>query len=415
MCKNNTAYTTEASKCIDWETFKQGTLSTVYRYRKNSRTQNIMKMCVDILKTDVFKLKEEWADVSKAFYVPLDDIRSILYYTRKVFKDLHCELDISVKENILNMLITVEVQKRFSPETLNIMRLERYGNISTRAVHAIYKLLDVYAQSAKPLTYKKVLDCLTIREFKVVTWYFSIIWTLERIQFVPLDVDTIARIDDAMRNSRYFLYKDQPLNPTVYNVCISICCNKLLTNVGNSTYGHDRIMYNIETGLLECAKTKTKTQKNAKKSEKKQFRIIPCNENPVLRIPLKGYMLIYQITAEKKKRYMHCPQCAAFHEYDYTNWTDTYKCEICVKKNSERIYVTCCMCNDRLSPKLIPKNNLIITDPTNADEPIQHLYFCKKHYRHARKMNTRLTKQQLFDYVTKKVTEQNRANAQIRY
>jgi len=424
MCDGNDVYIKEASKCIDWDKFKAVTFNNattdvkqtniVYRYRKNSRTRNITMICSSILMNSVFKLKDTWTDASDVFCIASEDIRSILYYTRKVNKELHYTIDNTVKENILNLLITIPVNKRFSPNTLNILRVERYGNLSTNAVSVIYKLLYIYKISAKPQTYKNELDSLTIHEFKVVTWYFSIIWTLERIQFIPLDQTTIDKIDDAMRNTRYFLYKTQKLNPAVYNVCITICCNKLLTISGESTFGHDKIMYNMETKQMMCTKT---THNHVDEEEKiptqnKKFKIIPCSENPVLQIPLKGFMLIYQTTAVKKKRYMHCPQCGSFHKYTYENWTDEYRCNTCVNKTKQKIHATCCMCNDVLSQKTLIRCTLLIS---SIEKGIEHLYFCKKHHKYAKRMNTRLMKGDLFEYVTKKVTEQNKKNAQIRY
>lgn len=437
-CKNNTIYINEASKHIDWQMFLNSTLNNepVYRYRKTSRTLNILTTCTDILKNDVYREQDAWTtntnSLNDIFYIPesVSKLRTVLRYSKKVYEELQYTIDPTIKQNILNLLIKVGVEERFSPIVLNTLRVERYGGLSVVAVNVIYNLLKIYSDSAKPQTYKKQLDLLSVSDFKLITWYFSVVWTLERIQFVPLDQGTVDQIDDAMRNKRYFLYKDQPLNQSVYDVCISICCNNLLTKTGDFEFGHSDVVYDIESGRMLCAKTQNNSQsvehgvgfkevelrKNTHK-QKRLFTVIPCADNPVLQIPLKGYMLIYQITAETKERYMHCPQCGSFHKYIYKNWSSSYKCEPCRKIATEKIYATCCMCDDRIPQKLLHKTTLVVleSEPEIDGDYFQHVYFCAKHYRHARKLNRNNTKKMVFKHTTAKITQQNKNRARVRY
>jgi hypothetical protein len=72
---------------------------------------------------------------------------------------------------------------------------------------------------------------------------------------------------------------------------------------------------------------------------RKFFVKIPCKDQPVLRIPLRGAMLVLGNSAKCKQYYMRCPKCACFHEFDYTRTVaeSGYACRTCAAQDPIRI------------------------------------------------------------------------------
>ena len=93
-------------------------------------------------------------------------------------------------------------------------------------------------------------------------------------------------------------------------------------------------------------------------------------DNPVLSIPLRGFMLIYN----KTERYMHCPNCGAFHRYHCTGFQGgEYACQEC---KQDTFYTTCSTCGVEGAKEKWPVENL---EATEKGDVFQYKYFCRKH------------------------------------
>jgi DNA-directed RNA polymerase subunit RPC12/RpoP len=79
-------------------------------------------------------------------------------------------------------------------------------------------------------------------------------------------------------------------------------------------------------------------QKRLAADLRKQFAALPCKDQPVLRIPLRGAMLVMGNSNKKKQFYTRCPRCACFHEFDYTRYSGTsgYVCKTCAAQDPTR-------------------------------------------------------------------------------
>lgn len=133
--------------------------------------------------------------------------------------------------------------------------------------------------------------------------------------------------------------------------------------------------------------------RKAVRNERKLYNKIPCGQ-PVLTFSLRGRALIWGSTFENKTKIMHCPRCASLHVYTVLNFsggTGEYRCSECARKEVMHTpHYSCCYCG-RSTPSQINETTRLEVLCTNDDcEPelvSQHLYFCKAHFRIARRFN----------------------------
>ncbi len=345
----------------------------VYRYRKSNAIDTILEKMMESLEKQLFKELDSWEKSASALFSNLAE---------RVKFSLSAEVPVHIKTNILNTLIRIPKEEWLTPKCLSIMRSPELGGISDISIALILKLIDVYFNSAKPQEFEKFISLFdTQTEFKVVSWYFHVLNIINKIDFEPLPSKTIDQIDESMMTVRYVLYPGQDLPMTAYNVFFTICCGKIKTLTGFNEYGHENIAYDMNRNIYVCAKSQKKAvlynsddfafsefekqKKNARK-QRKDFNYMPCKDNPVLCISLRGFMLIY----DKDQRYLHCPSCAAFHRFEWTGYKDDmYKCSNCRLKERS-YYTTChvCGCEASLTGTVECMKNVY-----------QNVYFCKKH------------------------------------
>ncbi len=369
--------------CIDWTLFEEQIVEMAAKIRETFGGEDVFAEAREYLsknsknsKTRVYRYRK-----SNAIDTILEKLMESL--EKQLFKELEYAIvpDV-VKENILNTMIRVPKSEWLSPLCLSILRTPELGGISEFAVALTLKLIDIYFNSAKPQEFDRFVALYdTEVEFKVISWYFHVLNIINKIDFEPLPERTIEQIDEAMMTVRYVLYPGQTLPMSVYSVFFTICCGKIKTLTDFNAYGHENIAYDMNRNIYVCAKAQKKVslynsedfgfsefekqKKNARK-QRKDFNYMPCKDNPVLRISLRGFMLIY----DKDQRYVHCPSCAAFHRFEWTGYKeDMYKCPSCRLKERS-FHTTCHVCG---TPATLTG---LVDCVTNI---YQNVYFCKKH------------------------------------
>jgi hypothetical protein len=142
-------------------------------------------------------------------------------------------------------------------------------------------------------------------------------------------------------------------------------------------------------------------ERKAIRNERKTFSKIPCGQ-PVLTFPLRGRALIWGDTLENKVQIMFCPSCGSLHVYSMLNFsgseTGLYRCNECAREELMHVEHRRCAYCQRSTPGQINGDTHLevmcpLTDPAdpsadpllNPEGVLQQLYFCKAHYRIARK------------------------------
>ena len=375
---NQKHYVEGIKECMNFETFQSRVCDMAEKIRSS-----------DFTLVDVFAEAREYLNKNTK-----NSSKTIIYRYRKTnvastlseqmgkkLADFNIPADI--KQNILNYVIRMKKDEWLTPLSLSIMRDARFGGISEFTVMAILKLIDIYYKSAKP---KDIENCIKIFEdsndFKIVTWYFHVVTIIDTIDFDPLTINMIEKIDNALMTVKFVLCPGQYLPLSVFDVFFTICCGKLKTLTGVNEYGSEGIAYDIDAKNYQCAKIHKKIitnykdfdfvfeQKKETKKKQKDFNLIPCKNNPVLNISIRGFALIY-----KGKRYLHCPTCGTFHKFEWTGYKgDCYKCDDC--RSKEKLYITCRVCFEPAT------DSKIVCDPTSQNgifDVFQKVYFCKKH------------------------------------
>lgn len=385
MVRNQKHYLQVISKYVDWKDFYEKTIEMADIIRKDEYADGIE----NIKQPQIYRYRDK-----NLIQTILDCMSTILekeiYKKKHIYQDT--EMNISDKVQILNLLIRTSRDMWTHELSLSIMRI--YGGVSEHTIYLICKLIDVYYSNSKPKALEEVADLFEVRDIKVVCWYFRVISILNKIDFEMLTEQQVEDIHYAIGNKKYMLYPGQFVPNTTYNVYFSICCNKIKSLLGADKFGHQDIALDIENHMYICSKTPKKVtqykddeyaftqfereRKQARK-ERKEFNAIPCSGNPVITIPLKGFMLIYN----KEHRYMHCPSCGSFHKMSWDgHYKDSYACHVC-RHNERHLYCTCHVCFIKLTPDEASKYNLRVinyTNPIVVKELVQYLYFCKKHF-----------------------------------
>lgn len=472
MAKNNKHYIEYAERHVDWQSFEKGTFRrlgiigttdifadnpfeslkdlienlkdkrVVHRFRKKECANLILDYLRDELKNEValevsalrhdrdLLMKEDFR-LDDLQCSPIYDIyrtrEQALAFCNEKLQHFTVKISPSVKSNILNTLLRLPHRARLSMEAVSMLRLPTHGNLTENSLRVIYALLKTYDQSAKPSHLQKYIGFIEdVRQLKVISWYFSIVCILSRFQLIPLDVDTVVRIEHAMRTVKYHIPQSQILPDSVYDVAFTICCEKILTKTGRSGYGHARICYDIETGLLKCFKKEKqrltaevpahnrKEKRKKIRKEQKLSNAIPCQNCPVVIFSLKGYALQYIPKQNDKAIYRHCPRCASFHLYKWTNWSGspdgTYRCQECkANEKTAQAAPTCHQCGQFLSHDPVQQKCLDIMTG-EIDELEKRVYYCKKHYRLAKKYAWLFPEKQLKTKIALRETKENRKN-----
>lgn len=455
LLENNQWYIKLTSEYVDWNGYAEVTFrqhQSIYASLEVLNRDNWMHILVENIKqyetpihhyfdgTPAFMFTKIMFQILQREMFPAiikkeDDV-GIEEYIQMIGQDT--EQDILSKENILNLLVKIPESQRYTALTISVLQLPDYGNVKRETLENVLQLVQDYSAIMKPMDVRNIVKNIPYQEFTIVLWYFHVITLLEKITLIPLPEPVVNNTDMALFHNRYNLLPEQEMSPSVYDVHVSLCCGYVKTLDRIYSFGTSKIVYDIDEQTISCAHSKSKSQKNKMEKDmavkdikgylsekyvskrirdmKTEFVTIPCIDNPLLRINLRGFMLRYRATKAKWVEYVHCPSCGAFHKYNHNNWDKEYRCNECVVH--EKIHAVCCMCEKTLQQKALEKSSLTIINhfPKRPNDYIQHLYFCKTHRGAAfTSAKYNISKEQAFTNATKKVQQNMKNRAGMTY
>jgi hypothetical protein len=386
MCHGQTHYQEAVVDCMDWALFESQVVDMAEKIRSLVRFDRGSDVFCDARELLCQNNKSTKMRVYR--YRPSSVIDTVLGHMmesleKSIKRGEVIELSIDAKNRIMNALTHVAKQEWLTADCISILRCPEFGGVSEFAVMTVLSLIDVFYESnAKPKEFEHGLSQLQAHEFSVVSWYFHVLSIISRVEFQALTLNQVTRIDEAMMTSRFILYPGQTLPRSAFNVFFTVCCGKIKTLMGSNDYGHRDISYDIERNTFVCATNQKKAksydsddlafsefeqEKKSARKKRKDFNFMQCRDNPVMCIDLRGFMLIYN----KSERYMHCPDCGAFHRYQWTNHhADGYSC--CRKPT---YHYTCHVCCKTLVDPFYGS----VEEPLQRGDIFQQVYLCKKH------------------------------------
>lgn len=398
--------------------------------------------------------------VSETFVTAQDvqrRVSEVIELWQTLLASLERPIQIHVKEQILNYLVKIPPAERLTPLSLSVLTDTGYGGVRKETIRILLEMIDLYHRDALPKAVQQCFGKMAIEDVRAVAWYFGVCVSLEQITFIPLDYKTAKNIDYAMSHIRYPLIPGQTLDPRVYDVLYSICCKRVKTVLGKNCFGHREVVYDLQNRIILCDKaTKTtatdmlgtistglQTEKIRQKTEKARnrdmrlgFHEYPCENQPVLTIPLHAHMILIGTKQKKKKRYTRCPRCACLHIFDAVRYRDgDYCCDECAKgdlryqeSGSFSMVYQCVYCRvggatghmsgQTSRPRVRPEDVLLVMDvPVYGHgekgfpvyEPrrqFQLLRFCHNCYKIAKQDNQRMPKTYLYKRIEKRIQEQ---------
>lgn len=361
----------------------------VYRYRTSSVYEVVSEKMIKSLEKDLYKELGSWNFHLSELNESKDEFANEILKAERNIDLININVSLDIKTRILNTVKHIPSLDWLSPTALSILRSDEYGGISRISVGLILKLVDIYYKTAKPKEFEHCISLFTSYDFAVISWYFRCVNLLSKIDVDTLSQSFVDGTDNAMMTSKFVLYPGQELPKSVYNVFFTICCGKIKTLQGKGNHGHDDIAWDIERNVFICAKSQKKNnydsaddlifsefkrQKKQARDQRKEFNCIPCKDNPVLCISLRGYMLIYK----KTQKYVHCPKCGSFHRFEWNgHLKDSYSCSEC---NPKVFHFTCHVCSLPVSGDCIKYTEDPLS-PNGSFDIFQKLYFCRKHFK----------------------------------
>ncbi len=206
----------------------------------------------------------------EACFASLESFSQLLEASIEVAKDAiyfyKRLLEVKYKAPLLNLLIRMEPHERMTHKAFSILTLPEYGGVSEECISLLCDLVRIYHQKAVPKEFKQRIDRLSMPHFMVACYYFNMVATLEKINFIPLDAETTRRTDLAIMTRRHHLFPGQEVPDSVYNVSVALCCEKICTLMGFGKNGDKRVAYDIEKQAFVCAHGKSLKKKGSSPS-----------------------------------------------------------------------------------------------------------------------------------------------------
>jgi len=162
----------------------------------------------------------------------------------------------------------------------------------------------------------------------------------------------------------------------------------------------------------DTKKARMKRDRKAIRNECKAFSKIPCGQ-PVLTFSLRDRALIWGNTLEKKTQIMFCPECGSLHVFTVLNFSASesghYRCNECARKELMHVeYRACAYCNKSTTGQISEDTRLEIMCPDDKDgQVLKWHYFCKTHFRIARRSAHLVGKKDLWKIIKKEQEERN--------
>ena len=142
------------------------------------------------------------------------------------------------------------------------------------------------------------------------------------------------------------------------------------------------------------------------RNQRKSFSKVPCGQ-PVLTVSLRGRALLWGNILDKRVQIMFCPSCGGLHMYTIFGMSmleserDGYRCAECMRTELTHLpYNVCAFCGkaapegpECVLPVMCPAVDTTYNgdadfdplDPTYHDALLQPLYFCRAHYKVAKR------------------------------
>ncbi len=438
MLKDYQNYTQDAAKLRAGTDLLTGTVIGRYLARMNPNT-----VVPPIVPTTLVARAIEVSDAACAFY--------------------ERALDVRCKSALLNALVRTRPSERMTPRAFAMMLAPELGGVSGGALSLLADLCTVYMVKAVPKEFRSRIERFFVHDFVVVCYYLNMVSLLENIAFEELDYDTTRRTHVAMCRVRHQLNAaagDQaPLS--MYDVSISLCCEKVCTRTEQGHRGDKHVAYNVDKQTYVCVhgkkgkkkattatpaggggggpnggddlvadaikmngrgakRSKTMDDRKAVRNQRKAFSRIPCGQ-PVLQVSLYGRALVWGAVADSKVVYMFCPGCAALHEYSMCNFSASeagaYRCVECSRKEVPREpHHECAYCLRSISSgggtlDIIncDTGDVALANPETA---LSRLHFCTRHYYVAKRHHHNLPHTALWAYIRAKQERKNMLYAQ---
>ncbi len=333
------------------------------------------------------------------------------------YRVLSGSLNPGIQVNIIDYMVRAKPSERLRFEAMLSSHL---GQVSLASVQVMYRTLHIYRTRSSPKSLETQVTSLGVGDFRVFSWFFNVLMRIEKISVIPLDVDTVSDIGQAMRSTRYHLFPDEPLPDSAYDIYVTICCGRICTFSDTATYGNFRLAFDPLTRNFVCAKKSKRAararsraaaqealllattsmdkaerrrkmneeQKKKARTERKGDNAIPCANQPVMRINIRNHALVFADV-----RYQHCGgrRCGQLHMYDARGWgCDGYRCPSCREKEQPaKKMERCDYCGGDDRGKELKTLELIAgrVDPTNPNHDmvgdpmscLQAIHMCQKH------------------------------------
>jgi len=402
----------------------------VQRYKKDDQVMFVLKYLKEALDTHVYPKVYQFHHAKTMLFSEAIELYPWLEVYALSLDELQHSLEfplpLEMKENILNILVKIPAHERLSAESIGLLQLSQFGGVKRDTLLILLSLLDIYHVSGKPKNMREFIGLFdSVYEIKVITWFLIVISRLSNFHLVPLDAESVKGVHKAFMTKKYQLQQGQTLSPDVYNVFVTICCKHILTNQGTQGFGNHTVYYDAVKNKYMCNKAykahtdsdiskpgkkkkQGKPQNKAVQTMRKSFATIPCRNNPVLQINIEGYMLVLGMSRNKIEKYLHCPRCAGFHQYNWKNWSGSsdgrYRCEECIQNEftTNTPAYRCFHCEAMIPTATAHRRHLeIMSADLPMTEPFRSVYFCDKHYKIAKRYTPNVIETQLAEKIAK--------------
>lgn len=115
------------------------------------------------------------------------------------------------------------------------------------------ELRDLYPDKMKPKLIKSILESASLNVLCRLYYMFRMQQFANSISLIPIDKNTMDKIETAMYNKRYGLIRELEVLPdNAYDVYITTCCNRITTEEKPGSYGQRDILFNNSRNMYGC-------------------------------------------------------------------------------------------------------------------------------------------------------------------
>jgi len=371
-----------------------------------------------------------------------DCLQECISYCRIQIKSLGEPLDSVVKNNILNLVVEMPYHLWYDIRTFRLLTMPEYGSLHPDTPSRVFQIVDLALNAGMPRKIDEQVSYFDSKHIRVLAWYWNCVKIMDQFHIAPLDAIVTEKIDLVMKKNCYTRFPGlQELSDDAFTVFVTVCCQRIRCEKSHSI-GKDDVRFDETICDIVCKRSRealtykspkptmdTSEYKKRVRAYKTAFYRIPCHNQPVLRLNIRGHMLIHKSKRSKQERYMHCPRCGAFHKIITECWRlSDYACPDCVKKSAlNNLYWDCAYCHRPINSRwkkfstsekqkwVEPRTFLDVKRPTKGSDPqdpfwdpdqnplgvIQRLCFCTSHFNAAKHHVRSVDKARLWDLIGK--------------